>query len=312
MGSYLVDTRRKGFLTPSLFERSNGRVSETICSCGRARYTRAMHTLELSRRYTLVTGASSGLGLEMARMIARDQHGNLVLVARRLDRLEALAEELQKAHKVDVVCIQADMTKREDVTRTFEEATAGRVINAAILNAGVTYFGRGLDHDFEHFEQMLATNVTSVVWLTQKFAHHILEKSPSGGVMIVSSLAGTTPTPYQAAYSGTKAFLNNFGMAFAEELVDEPVSLTVFVPGGISTEMGDKSGLSRKFKKGDVGMMDVDVCARRALEGFIARERFVVPGALNVFNDFILRFAPRAFAAAMAARIYRDALPPKE
>jgi short-subunit dehydrogenase len=270
-----------------------------------------MHALDLSGKYTLVTGASSGLGLEMARIIARDHHGHLVLVARRLDRLEALADELRKAHKVDVVCIQADMTKKEDVTRTFEEATRGRAITAAILNAGVTYFGRGLDHDFEHFEQMLATNVTSVVWLTQRFAHHMVNHNPGGGVMIVSSVAGTTATPYQAAYSGTKAFLNNFGMALAEELVDDPVSVTVFVPGGIATEMGDKSGLSRKFKKGDVGMMDVDVCARRAVEGLIARERFVVPGALNLFNDFILRFTPRAFAAAMAARIYRDALPPK-
>ena len=270
-----------------------------------------MHLLDLSGKYTLVTGASSGLGLEMARIIARDHHGHLVLVARRIDRLEALAGELREAHKVDVVCIQADMTKREDVTRTFEEATRGRAVTAAILNAGVTYFGRGLDHDFEHFEAMLATNVTSVVWLTQRFSHHILEKSPGGGVMIVSSLAGTTATPYQAAYSGTKAFLNNFGMALAEELIDEPVSVTVFVPGGIATEMGDKSGLSRKFKKGDVGMMDVDVCARRAIEGLVRRERFVVPGALNAFNDFILRFAPRAFASAMAARIYRDALLPK-
>jgi uncharacterized protein len=270
-----------------------------------------MHALDLSKKYTLVTGASSGLGLEMARIIARDHHGHLILVARRLPLLETLAEELRRAHKVDVVCIQADMTKREDVTRTFEEATRDRVVTAAILNAGVTYFGRCLDHDFEHFEQMLATNVTSVVWLTQKFAHHILEKSPGGGVMIVSSLAGTTATPYQAAYSGTKAFLNNFGLALAEELSDDPVSVTIFVPGGIATEMGDKSGLSRKFKKGDVGMMDVDVCARRAIEGLLSRERFVVPGALNLFNDFLLRFAPRAFAASMAARIYRDALPPK-
>ena len=150
-----------------------------------------------------------------------------------------------------------------------------------------------------------------MVWLTQRFAQHILADSPGGGVMIVSSVAGTTATPFQAAYSGTKAFLNNFGMALAEELVGEPVSVTVFVPGGIATEMGEKSGTGRRFKKGDVGMMDADVCARRAVRGLLRRERFVIPGALNVFNDLVLRFTPRGLASAMAARIYRAALPPK-
>ncbi len=269
-----------------------------------------MKKLSFQGRYTLITGASSGLGLEMARHLARDHKSNLVLVARRLDRLEALAGEL-RPHGVDVVCIQADMTRREDVTRTFEEAVATRPVHAAVLNAGVTYFGRALEHDFDDFERMLATNVTSVVWLAQRFARHILEKSPGGGIMIVSSLAGTTPTTFQAAYSGTKGFLNNFGMAFAEELAEHDMSLTMFVPGGIATEMGDKSGTGRKFKKGDVGMMDADACARVAVDGFARRQRFVVPGALNRLNDFVLRFTPRTVAAAMTARLYRDALEKK-
>ena len=114
-----------------------------------------MQKLSLQGKYTLITGASSGLGLEMARHVAKDHKGNLVLVARRLDRLEALAVEL-RAHGVAVVCIQADMTRREDVTRTFEEATRDRAVHAAILNAGVTYFGRAIEHDFEDFERMLA------------------------------------------------------------------------------------------------------------------------------------------------------------
>ena len=273
--------------------------------------SRAMKKLSLTGKYTLVTGASSGLGLEMARIIARDHKGHLVLAARRKDRLEALAEELRAAHGVDVVCVQADMTSREDVLRTCELATAGRAIHAAILNAGVSYFGPGLDLGFDDFEKMLATNVTSVVYLTQHFLKHQIEVGEGGGAMIVSSVAGTVPTTYQAAYCGTKAFLNNFGMALAEELVGDPVSVTVFVPGGIATEMGVKSGTAKKFKKGDVGMMDADVCARRAVNGLVRRERFVIPGALNLLNDIILRLTPRAIAAAMAARIYRDALPPK-
>lgn len=269
-----------------------------------------MQNISLRGKYTLVTGASSGLGLEMARHVARDHGGHVVLVARRLDRLEALAVEL-RGHGVEVVCIQADMTVRADVERTFDEATRGREVHAAILNAGVTYFGHAIDHDLDDFERMLATNVTSVVRLSQGFVRHIVDRSPGGGVMIVSSLAGTIPTTYQAAYSGTKAFLNNYGVAFAQELEGRPVSLTTFVPGGIATEMGEKSGTGRKFRKGDVGMMDADACAIEAIDGLVRRRRFVVPGALNQVNDLLLRFAPRSMAAGIAARIYKGALEAK-
>lgn len=270
--------------------------------------TRAMKKLSLGGKYTLITGASSGLGLEMARIVARDHRGNLVLAARRKDRLDALADELRRDHGVDVVTLQADMTRREDVARTFEEATAGRAVHAAVLNAGVSYFGHGLELAFEEFERMLATNVTSVVYLTQRFLQHQIELGGGGGTMIVSSVAGTVPTTYQAAYCGTKAFLNNFGVAMAEEVADRGVSLTVFAPGGIATEMGEKTGTGRKFKKGDVGMMDADVCARKALDGFLARRRFVIPGALNQVNDLFLRFTPRWVASATTRRIYQAAL----
>ena len=133
--------------------------------------------------------------------------------------------------------------------RVFREATAGRAIHAAVLNAGVSYFGHGLDLAFEDFEKMLATNVTSVVYLTQRFLQHQIDVGAGGASMIVSSVAGTLPTTYQAAYSGTKAFLNNYGLALGEEVSDRGVSLTVFVPGGIATEMGEKTGTGRKFKK---------------------------------------------------------------
>jgi short-subunit dehydrogenase len=271
-----------------------------------------MKRLELGGKYTLVTGASSGLGLELARLVAREHKGNLVLVARRQDRLEALAEELRREHKVEVQCLPADLTRPEDVTRVYEESTRGRRIHAAILNAGVSYFGPSLGLGFEDFEKLLATNVTSVFYLAQRFAAHLLEPDAGGGggVMLVSSMAGTMPMTYQAAYGGTKAFLNGYGVALGQELGARGVGVTVFVPGGIATEMGQKSGTARKFKKGDMGMMDADECARVALEGFLARRRFVVPGALNQLSDLLLRFLPRTAAAAMTERIYRGALPP--
>lgn len=262
----------------------------------------------LAGKYTLVTGASSGLGAEIARHIAKDHKGNLILVARRRDRLEALAAELTAAHGIEAHCITADMTRPDEVARAYDEAVRDREVHAAVLNAGITYFGPALDLDTEGFEQMLATNVTSVVALTQRFVRHMLPRR-DGAVMIVSSLAGTIPTTYQAAYCGTKAFLNNYGLALSQELQGTGISLTVFVPGGIVTEMGERSGIARKFKRGDVGMMDADACARFAVRGMVARSRFVIPGALNQLNDLLLRFVPRTTTAGITARIYRDALP---
>lgn len=268
-----------------------------------------MERLILKGRYTLVTGASSGLGREMAREIAKHHGGNLVLVARRKDRLEELAKEVE-GHGVKAVCVAADLSRAEDVDRVFTEATAGREVHGAILNAGVTYFGHHLELPDDRAREILATNVSSVLGLAQKLLHHQLAKAPGGGVMVISSMTGSIPTPYQALYSGTKAFLNTWGVALAEELRGKDVSLTVFAPGGIATEMGEKSGTARKYKKGDVGMMDADVCARAALSAFVARKRYVVPGALNRFNDLVMRFVPKGMQAAVVAGMFKGAVLP--
>ena len=167
--------------------------------------------MEFRGRYVLVTGASSGLGTDIARHLASAHGANLILVARRADRLEALRVELTEKHKIDAVCIPADLSVAADVERVFDESTRGRSVYGVVLNAGVTHFGEALEQPFEAFEAMLATNLTSVARLTWRFVPYLKAQGQGGGVMLVSSLAGFWPMPFQAAYGGTKAFLNNFG-----------------------------------------------------------------------------------------------------
>ena len=160
-----------------------------------------MKPMNFTRRRVLVTGASSGLGLEMARQLANRDQADLVLVARRLDRLNELKAELEGSTGIRCQVIAADLSKPQDVDRVFAEATAAGEIYGVILNAGVTHFGKHLDMEWSGFETMLATNVTSVVRLVNLFTPYLIGQGREGGIMLVSSMAGLLPVPFQDATS---------------------------------------------------------------------------------------------------------------
>lgn len=264
-----------------------------------------MRPLTLAGRTTLVTGASSGIGREIAREIAR-RGGHLVITARRLDRLEALAEEL-RALGVDVCCVQADLADAGDRERLVRVATDGRVLHGVVLNAGVAWLGSALTQTDAGFEALIATNIVGTAQLTRRLLQHQVGHG-DGGLMIVTSLAGLSPTPWLAAYSGSKAFLTQFGLAVGQEVRPHGVSVTVFAPGGVLTEMGGKTGTARLFKRGDPVMMEADVCARHAVDALVARERLRVPGWLNRVAAALTWLAPRAWSLAVTDRTYRRAL----
>jgi short-subunit dehydrogenase len=266
-----------------------------------------MTPLDLGGRTTLVTGASSGIGREIAREVAR-RGGHLVLAARRLERLEALAEELRAAHGVEVTCVRADLADRHDRERLVAEATAGRVLHAVVLNAGVAWLGSSIQQSDAEFDELIATNILGTAHLARRLLTHQVAHG-AGGLMIVSSLAGLSPTPWLAAYSGTKAFLTHYGLAIGEEVRPHGVSVTVFAPGGVLTEMGGRTGTARAFKRGDPVMMEADVCARHAVEALVRRERLRVPGWLNRVGLWLSVVAPRWLSLAVTGRIYRRALP---
>lgn len=260
--------------------------------------------MDFRGRWVMVTGASSGLGLEMARQLGRDHGANVVAVARRLERLEALKEELEPAG-VQVVPVTADLTRQEEVDSAFERALdASGGLYGAVLNAGVTHFGDWRELDWDGFQRMLATNVTSVVRLSSLVLPHLIERRENGGVMLVSSMAGLAPVPYQAAYSGTKAFLVHYGCSLWHELRGEQVSLTTFAPGGIQTEMtsGDRFDALRGW------LMPVDRCARSGLDGYRKRKYLHVPGVVYKVLSALNGVAPEPFASSRVAAQYRASL----
>lgn len=263
-------------------------------------------SMSFFERWVLVTGASSGLGEEMARQLAQKHHANLILVARRAERLNALKTELEQAHGIQCRVIAADLSNPLDVDRVHAEAIATCDVHAVILNAGITHFGKHLDLDWAGFQSMLATNVTSVVRLVNLFSPYLIKKNQGGGILLISSIAGLLPVPYQAAYSGSKAFITNFGQAFNQELSDKNISLTVFCPGGIDTAMTRDSKL--RYFENTVFLQDVQSCAADGLQALQQRKTLFVPGRLNRSQLFAARFVPRRLITLITQNAYRKAL----
>jgi len=261
-----------------------------------------MNPMELRGRWVLVTGASSGLGREMAKVLAVKYGANLLIVARREDRLREVKAELEQKGGVKVDTCVADLSKLEDVDRVIATATEGRALYGAILNAGVTHFGPFEKLSWEAFRSMLDTNVVATVRLTTALIPHL--ESQGGGLMIVSSIAGLHPVPYQSHYSATKAFLVHFGVTLWHELQGRNVSITSYAPSGVVSEMtaGESFTPLRRW------LMPVDQAANEGVEAFRNRKYLHISGFTNRVGSVFARLLPQRLATSLVASQYRNAL----
>jgi uncharacterized protein len=200
-----------------------------------------MTKIDYRNRTTIVTGASSGLGAEFARQLAA-RGSDLVLVARRADRLEALAEELRLAHGVAVTVIARDLGL-PDAGRTLRAELESRGIHATGLvnNAGFGTHKAFPDEDPDRLQAMIALNVAALVDLTRAFIDPLTSAEP--GVLInVASLLGFQPTPYLSVYGATKAFVLNFTEGLWEESRGTGLRVLAVNPGAMQTEFFDAAG----------------------------------------------------------------------
>lgn len=261
-----------------------------------------MNPMELRGRWVLVTGASSGLGREMAKILAVKYGAHLLLVARREDRLNEVKRELEQSGGVKVDICVADLAKLEDVDRVIETATQGRALFGAILNAGVTHFGPYSQLSWEGFRNMLDTNVTATVRMATALVPAL--EAQGGGLMIVSSMAGIHPVPFQTHYSGTKAFLVHFGIGLWHELAGRNVSVTTYAPSGVVSEMtaGESFNALRRW------LMPVEQAAAEGVEAFRNRKYLHISGLTNRVGSAFARMLPQRFATSLVAAQYRNAL----
>lgn len=258
--------------------------------------------MNLKGQWVWVTGASSGLGLELSKQLAQ-QGANLLITARRADRLEALAKELSTASGIEARALPGDLSKMADVERLLGEVKKLPVV-AVVLNAAVTHFGYHHELEWAAFENMLQTNVVATTRVTSELVKHYQQTGSELRILIVASMTGLIPVPFQSAYSGTKGFLTSFGTALAHELKGSKISVTVFAPGGIATEMtqGDRFNSLRGW------LAPVDSVAAEALAALRSRQPLWVQGFTNRMGLFAARFVSRNFFMGQLARTYRKAL----
>lgn len=263
-----------------------------------------MKKLELAGKWILVTGASSGLGQEMAKQLATKYRANLIIAARRKDKLDQLKSELETTTGVQIKVVVADLSVHDDVVKMIDDSLADGLLYGAILNAGVTYFGRHSDISWEQTESIMKTNVNSVVYMTSRLIHHFEKSKTEGGVMIVSSMAAFFPVPYQAVYSATKAFIMAFANALSVEIQNPALSLTVYAPGGIATEMTE----GKNFNDLKSWLMPVGQAATEGINSFIHRKHVHIPGFLNRVGNVFMSFMPRKFITKNMGKVYYKAL----
>ncbi|HZJ56592.1 MAG TPA: SDR family oxidoreductase [Myxococcaceae bacterium] len=253
----------------------------------------------------LVTGASSGLGEEFARLFAADGI-DLVLVARRRERLDALARELREARKVSVHVIAADLAVPDEVERVVREVQALSVeIEFLVNNAGLGNVGPFAASPLERLLVMVDVNVRALVRLTHAFLPAMLARR-QGRVLNIGSTAGLQPGPFSAVYYATKAFVNSFSEALSQELKGTGVTATVSLPGATATEFASVagSGGTRLFKSGVMSSAEV---ARDAYRAMLRGTPFVVHGWKNRALAFSVRLGPRSVVRAISGAMNKPA-----
>jgi short-subunit dehydrogenase len=250
----------------------------------------------------LVTGASSGLGVELARALARRGH-NLILVARRTQLLEELAAELEVRAEC-LTCDLGDPAARAALLKDIE--ALGLDVDILVNNAGLGTAGSFQHSDVEVQQTIVRVNVEAMVGLTGALLPAMVERG-RGGVLNVGSTTGFQPVPNNATYSATKAFVLSWTESLHTELSGTGVTATVVCPGPVKTEIwaGDKESAAADRLPG-IMWKDADTVAEAGLDGLDAGKRVVIPGAINRVGALYGQHTPRAALLRIVRVLGRD------
>src|SRR5581483_4091678 len=241
------------------------------------------------RPVALVTGASSGIGVELAKVLAREGH-DLVLVARREPELSALADDVKSRYGADATVLSADLATADGPKHVFD-TLSGKGIDVDVLvnNAGLGGHGRFWETDSQTEHNILAVNIVALTELTKLFLPGMVERG-HGRVLNVASTAGFQPGPYMATYYASKSYVLLFTEAIAEELAGTGVTATALCPGVVQTGFQTAAEIdSDMLLQRSPGAKSAEYVAQAAYKGMSHGKRIVIPGTMNKIGTQSIR-----------------------
>ncbi len=254
------------------------------------------------KQTALITGASGGIGLELAHVFAREGY-NLVLVARSADKLTALAESLTAEFGISAMAHPADLTDPAAPDALFAAMQEkGITVDVLVNNAGFATFGYFAETDLQRELDEIQLNVTALTHLCKLFGREMVTRR-RGGILNVASIAAFQPGPLMAVYYATKAYVLSFSEALANEMADFGVTVSVLCPGATVTDFFDRAEMGNSGMMKNLRMMSAKDVAEIGYRGFVRGKTVVIPGFMNRLLVFSTRLASRKITAKIARRL---------
>ena len=249
----------------------------------------------MDKKTALITGATSGIGLELAKLFAQD-HYNLIIVARNEDELLATSESLKEQYNIDVYTIAKDLFEKDSPFEIYDEVQSkGLEVNVLVNDAGQGLYGEFADTDLYRELDIIQLNIGAYVSLTKLFLRDMIEKN-EGKILNVGSIAGEAPGPWQAVYHGTKAFIHSWSAGIRNELKDTEITVTVLAPGATETDFFRKAEMEDS-KIMDTKLSDPADVAKDGYKALMAGEDKIVSGLKNKIQVAVSNLATDSMSA---------------
>ncbi|NFF80847.1 SDR family oxidoreductase [Clostridium botulinum] len=246
------------------------------------------------RKYTLITGGTEGIGLELAKLFAKDKY-NLLIVARNTDKLLQVKNFIESEYKVNVETLSVDLSIHSSSKKIFEFVDKKNIsVDYLINNAGIGSFGFFHKGECGFEENLINININSLTNLTKYFLEKMIEKN-HGGIMNIASTAAFVGGPKMAMYYSSKAYVLSLTEALHEEVKDLGIKVSCVCPGPVKTSFQSKAGI-KKSKKAKKYLMDAEKVSKIAYEGFFKGKAIIIPGYKNKLLVWGTKLIPRSIS----------------
>lgn len=250
-----------------------------------------------TKNYALITGATEGIGYELAKLFVKDNY-NLIIVARHREELEQRAQEFRQ-QGVEVIPIVKDLFKREEVLALCEEVTAkGIEVNILVNNAGQGVYGLFKDTELERELDIIDLNIAATVVLTKHFSKQMIARK-EGKILNLASIASKTPGPWQSVYHGTKAFVYSFSEAIRYEFKEHNITVTALLPGATDTDFFNKADMNESKIVQETNLADPADVAKDGYDALMSGDDKVISGFKNKAMLGMANVMPDTAVAAM-------------